>query len=280
MTAAQLYLMITQMLEKAGCDSPAFDACCLMEDIAHLPHGHRFETDFTILDEATTAALLSAATRRAKGEPLQYILGEWDFLSLTLEVGEGVLIPRPDTELLCETVAERLPRDKEITLLDLCAGSGCVGLGMWSLCCNVQATAVELSDDALVYLRRNAARYPEADLHIVQDNVLDPQETYGEFDVLVSNPPYIPSADIDGLMREVRHEPRMALDGDKDGLTFYRFIASHWTKCLRKGGILAVEVGIGQAQEVKALFEQNGIVNVEIYRDLGGVDRVVLGAKK
>jgi len=280
MTASQLYMMITQMLEKAGCDSPAFDACCLMEDIGHLPHGHHYESDFTILSEEITASLLTAATRRAKGEPLQYILGAWDFLSLTLDVGEGVLIPRPDTELLCEVVAERIPENREVTLLDLCAGSGCVGLGVWSLCGNVRPTAVELSDEALVYLRRNAARYSRADLRIVQDTVLAPTHDYGEFDVIVSNPPYIPSADIDGLMREVQHEPRMALDGDADGLTFYRAIASVWTPHLRRNGILAVEVGIGQAEVVKAIFEAAGIADVTIHRDFGGVDRVVCGVKK
>ncbi len=280
MTASQLYLMITQMLEKAGCDSPAFDACCILEDIGGMPHGHHIESDYTILSEEKSTAVLSAATRRAKGEPLQYILGAWDFLSLTLDVGEGVLIPRPDTELLCEVVAERLPRDRDVKVLDLCAGSGCVGLGIWSLNSRAQITSVELSDDALVYLRRNVNRYPAANVTIVKDNVLLPNENYDSYEAIVSNPPYIPSADMEGLMREVQHEPRMALDGDQDGLLFYRAILTNWLPKLRIDGILAVEVGIGQAQDVAVMFEKAGLSEIDVFRDFGGIDRVVYGCRK
>lgn len=279
MTVCELYIQVKSMLEKAGCDSPAFDACCLLEDVAHLPHGRRFETDDMPLAETVCEDVIASATRRANGEPLQYILGQWDFLSLTLEVGEGVLIPRPDTELLCEVAAEKLKNIDQPMALDLCAGSGCVGLGLCSLLPSVSVTEVELSDEALPYLRRNAARYPSIRAVIVKDNVLAPRQEYASVDAILSNPPYIPTKDISGLMREVQHEPKMALDGDEDGLIFYRAILEHWLPLLKNGGWLLVELGIGQAQDVKAMFEAAGLCDTEIHRDLGGVDRVVCGRK-
>lgn len=267
------------MLEKAGCDSPAFDACCLLEDLAYLPRGRRFEADQTPLEETVCKRALAVAKRRAAGEPLQYLLGQWDFLSLTLEVGEGVLIPRPDTELLCEVAAAKLRDCHAPTVLDLCAGSGCVGLGVCSLLPCALVTEVELSDAAMEYLKRNVARYPAFQARIVKDDVLCPKQAYTSVDAILSNPPYIPTADLAGLMREVQHEPKMALDGDADGLRFYRAITGHWLPLLKHDGLLAVEVGISQAQDVKAMFEAAGLCEVEIHRDLGGIERVVCGTK-
>ncbi len=280
MTVCELYRTIESMLEKAGCDSPAFDACCLMEDLAHLPRGRRLDMDDTPLDEARSEAVMTAATRRANGEPLQYILGEWEFLTLTLEVGEGVLIPRPDTELLCETAADKLRAVEAPTVLDLCAGSGCVGLGVCSVSPSATVTEVELSDAALHYLKRNVARYPDYAVNIVKDDVLSPKQTYAPVDAILSNPPYIPTADLAGLMREVQYEPKMALDGDEDGLKFYRAIIENWLPFLKVGGFVAVEIGIGQSDDVKALFESAGLSKVEVFRDLGGIDRVVCGIKE
>lgn len=280
MKTYELFQSITEQLQKAGCDSPAFDACCLFEDIGGFPRGRRLASDDSTVDETTADAICKAAARRADGEPLQYILGEWEFLDLTLKVGGGVLIPRPDTELLCETAAAHLRSYSEPAVLDLCAGSGCVGLGVWSLCRGASVTAVELHDAALGYLRDNAARYQEAHLTVLQDDILAPKLTYGTFDAILSNPPYIPTADLPALMREVQHEPKTALDGDADGLRFYRAIAADWTAHLNRGGLLAVEVGIGQAADVAALFEESGLQNVRVFRDLGGVERVVCGERQ
>ncbi len=279
MTISELFLQISEQLQRAGCDSPAFDACCLLEDFAGLSHAADPRVCFDAVSFEQEMTVCAAANRRASGEPLQYILGEWDFLSLTLNVGSGVLIPRADTEILCETVAMLLRSTANPRVLDLCAGSGCVGLGIASLCDSAQVTAVELSDDALWYLRRNTERYGDYDVKVVQDDVLCPQERYGVYDAIVSNPPYIPSADIDGLMREVQHEPRMALDGDEDGLRFYRAIVSHWTAHLTDGGWLVVEIGIGQESDVKALMEAAGLHNVQIAKDYAGIDRVVYGQR-
>ena len=268
----------TAALTEAGCEDAAFDARCLLEDLGGLPRGHA--ADDTLLTAAGEAALATALTQRLDGRPLQYILGEWDFLALTLKVGEGVLIPRPDTELLCEVAAEQLWEKTAPRVLDLCAGSGCVGLGVASLCPDAVVTAVELSEDALGYLKQNVLHYPDYAVTVRQADVLTDYAAFdGTYDAILSNPPYIPTADLASLQKEVRREPRMALDGDADGLAFYRTIAEHWCGKLASGGFCAVEVGIGQAEEVAALFAAQGLENTGIYLDLAGIPRVVLARK-
>ena len=268
----------TARLTEAGCEDAAFDARCLLEDLGGLPRGHA--ADDTPLTEKQEAVLGTALSQRADGRPLQYILGEWEFLTLTLKVGEGVLIPRPDTELLCEVAAERLRGKTAPRVLDLCAGSGCVGLGLASLCPTAQVTEVELSDAALPYLRENVSHYPQYAVTVRQADVLTDFDAFdGPYDAILSNPPYIPTADLPSLQREVQREPQMALDGDADGLKFYRTIAEHWCEKLAPGGFCAVEVGIGQAEDVAALFAAQGLENTAIYPDLAGVPRVVLAQK-
>lgn len=268
----------TARLTEAGCEDAAFDARCLLEDLGGLPRGRAADDTFLTADQQSN--LDTALTQRAEGRPLQYILGEWEFLTLTLKVGEGVLIPRPDTELLCEAAAARLAGKPAPRVLDLCAGSGCVGLGVASLCPSAVVTEVELSDDAWPYLTDNIARYPAYDVTALQANVLTDYNTFeGPYDAILSNPPYIPTADLAGLQREVHHEPQMALDGAEDGLLFYRTIAEHWCDKLAPDGFIAVEVGIGQATDVAALFAAKGLENTEILTDLGGVQRVVIARK-
>lgn len=268
----------TARLMAAGCEDAAFDARCLLEDLGGLPRGTA--ADDTSLTDAQESALTAALTEREAGRPLQYILGEWEFLTLTLKVGVGVLIPRPDTELLCEAAAERLRDVSAPRVLDLCAGSGCVGLGVASLKPDAAVTAVELSEEAWPYLTENIRRYPGYNAAPCRGNVLTDYDAYeGGYDAILSNPPYIPTADLDTLQREVQHEPRMALDGADDGLQFYRVIAEHWCDKLTENGFCAVEVGIGQAADVAALFAAAGLANTEILRDLGGVERVVIARK-
>lgn len=279
MTRRDWYTRAVSRLTDRGCEDAAFDAKCLLEDLGGLPRGHA--SDATPLTDEQTATLARALDERAAGRPLQYILGEWDFLTLTLAVGEGVLIPRADTETLCEEAARRLAGLDSPRVLDLCAGSGCVGLGLASLYPSAQVTAVELSEEALPYLRRNVARYPQYAVTVKKANVLRDADAFdGGFDAILSNPPYIPTGDLAGLMREVRHEPTMAFDGDEDGLLFYRAIAKRWLPKLKNGGVCAVEVGIGQAAEVAAMFKAAGLTDLHITRDLGGVERVVSGIKK
>ncbi len=276
MTYRALREQIRRQLEKAGCDSPAFDADCLLEDLGGGRDAAHSDRD---VPEECRLAVERAAAERAGGRPLQYILGRWGFLRLTLEVGEGVLIPRPETELLCLAAADRLraAADRPLRVYDLCAGSGCVGLGLASLLKGVEVTAVELSPEAFVYLERNCEAYPA---YAVRPVLADICRDAGRFpdraDAILSNPPYIPAGELPGLQREVRREPRMALDGG-DGLRFYRVIADAWLPKLVPGGFVAVEVGIGQAEAVAELFAQAGLKDVGILPDYAGIGRVVLG---
>ena len=279
MTAGEWYRKIEKLLKEAGCDSPAFDALCLLEDIGGVGRGGLPAAEKQMLSAQQGERLLEAADQRAAGRPLQYILGQWDFLTLTLSVGEGVLIPRPDTECLCLAAAERLQGIRAPRILDLCAGSGCVGLGVASLVPGSQVKAVELSEKALGYLQENIARYPRWQVEAVQADILcDAGRFPDKVHAILSNPPYIPHRDMLALQREVQHEPVMALDGgDEEGLLFYRAIASHWLDKLLPGGFCAVEVGIGQAPAVAGLWKEHGLRDICIIRDLSGIERVVIG---
>lgn len=275
-TVGELYRQIETLLRHSGCDSPAFDAACLLEDIGNIGRNQLAARAQQPIAVPMFQRVWEAAQRRAAGEPLQYLLGTWDFLTLTLEVGKGVLIPRPETELLCEIAAEKLAVFSEPHVWDLCAGSGCVGLGIASLCPSATVTAVEYSDAALLYLQRNAARYPSLHVSVSRADVLHDASLYcGPVQAIVSNPPYIPTAELPSLQREVQHEPSLALDGGEDGLQFYRVIASEWTKQVVSGGFVAVEVGVGQAQAVSDLFCAAGLVRTEIHPDFSGISRVV-----
>ena len=202
--------------------------------------------------------MLSALEKRKTGEPLQYLLGEWDFMSLTLFCGEGVLIPREDTAVLVEAVCKRLSKTENLPKgLDLCAGTGAVGLSI----------AKEAHE--------NLARYPELPVTAVKGDMLDKAfaETLPDgFDFIASNPPYIETSELPLLQREVQKEPKTALDGGADGLIFYRAICDIWAKKLRPNGVLAVEIGETQGQAVKALFEAAGLRDVRIHKDLGALD--------
>lgn len=218
-------------------------------------------------------ALDRMISRRTAGEPLQYILGEWEFYSLPFSVGPGVLIPRPDTEILVDKAIEFIGK-REVTVADLCAGSGCIGIAVAANCKGASVTAVEKSDLAFPYLEENIKRNG-VNVTAVKGDITE--ESFGEFDLILSNPPYIKSAVIESLSSEVRHEPHLALDGGEDGLFFYRAILENWLCRLKNGGMLAVEIGFDQADEVKALFMEAGLKNIGEKRDYGNNQRVIFG---
>lgn len=244
----ELYAETERRLREAGCDSPAFDAVCLLEDVGGLPRG-------TSPAERPDRSRRQGAGGAGRGggsggrPPASVYSGKLGVPDADTLGGGRVLIPRPDTELLCEAAAARLPLvpgGDAPRVLDLCAGSGCVGLGLCSLYPAAAVTAVELSDEAFVYLKENTARYPAYRVWPIQADVLADGERFGGvYQAVLANPPYIPAAELPSLMREVRREPRMALDGG-DGLVFYRVIARVWAAKLCPGGFCAVEVGAGR----------------------------------
>ncbi len=280
LTVFELQQEIENTLKAGGCETPAFDAVCLLEDIGGIGRGRVPLSHTHAISDDAQAAVREAAIKRASGYPLQYLLGNWDFLGLTLKVGPGVLIPRPETELLCEIAASYLKTMPHKHVLDLCAGSGCVGLGIASLCPSVSVTALELSDDVLPYLQQNIQNYSDLSVQAVQADILKQAYRFPDkVDAIVSNPPYIPTADLAELQREVKHEPLMALDGEEDGYLFYRAIAQDWLPKIAEEGFVAVEVGIGQADTVASLFKDNGFIHTEIHRDFADIPRVVVARR-
>lgn len=225
------------------------------------------------------AAARAAVGRRLEGYPLQYLLGEWDFYGRTFRVGEGVLIPRADTETLVEAALAFAKGRGPLRIADLCSGSGCIAVTLAKELPSAEVWAVEKSPEALGYLRGNAAQNG-ASLHILRDDVLAPTGDYPTFDLIVSNPPYLTQADMDSLQPEVRHEPAMALFGETDGLAFYRGITERWTERLNPGGMVAYEIGLGQENAVAEMLKNKCLRNVCFHRDLCGIIRVITGTKK
>jgi release factor glutamine methyltransferase len=281
MNIGEAYRTGKKLLEDAGCDSPAFDAGCLFQKAFGLDRQQRVMRSSECAGVPETESYLSLARERAAGRPLQYLLGEWPFLGLTLEVGEGVLIPREETELLVRTAAAMLNGCPSPEAVDLCSGSGAVALGLASLLPGARVTAVEKYEGAFSFLNRNLERTGFGRVRAVCLDVLDPRSADGfsDLDAVVANPPYVRAGEIAALQREVRREPREALDGGSDGLLFYRAIAKLWLPKLKPGGVAAVEIGEDQAAEVSSLFAAQ-LDEIRVSRDFNGLERIVSGRRR
>lgn len=221
-----------------------------------------------------TAKYRDAIALRKSGMPLQYITHESNFCGLELYVDENVLVPRFDTEVLVEKVLTD-NTDRNISVLDMCTGSGCIAIALAKLGGYAKVYGSDISRAALEIADRNAAANG-TEITFYESDMFEQLGGLKDLDVIVSNPPYIKSSVCEELMTEVRdHEPRLALDGDSDGLKFYRIIASGAREHLRKGGKLYLEIGYDQAEEVKRLLEEHKYINIEVIRDLSGLDRVI-----
>ena len=220
--------------------------------------------------------------RHLAGEPVAYLIGEWEFYGLPLDISESVLIPRPDTETLVDHVVAWLRPLPECRVLDLGAGSGCIGRAIASQVPGARVVLGELDEGALRICRQNIRRNSLSGqvVSLKMDALSDPPPRLGDFDCLVCNPPYIPSGDIAGLDVSVRdYEPHLALDGGTDGLDFYRSVCRRWRDVLHTGSRLAFEVGIGQADDVLRLMRGEGFGELEILPDPAGIPRVVTGLR-
>ncbi|MCL2022975.1 MAG: peptide chain release factor N(5)-glutamine methyltransferase [Oscillospiraceae bacterium] len=211
--------------------------------------------------------------RRLDGEPIQYILGEWDFCDLSFYVGEGVLIPRPETELIVERTVEFFADHPAPVILDLCAGSGCIGLSIAKRLPLSTVFLIEKSPVAMDYIKRNKERHKLRNCVLMQTDVLEEQPSkFLSVSAIVSNPPYIPKGELKTLQREVQREPEMALDGGDDGLVFYSAIAEFWSHGVKD--ILLLELGDGQYDAVAPLFISAGF-EVSSLLDNAGHQRVL-----
>lgn len=267
------YAELCALLSRAGCESPEWDASLLLEyfcgaDAAALRLGR--DRDYT------GAVLEEAVRRRMAHEPLQYILGEWEFYRQRYEVSPDCLIPRSDTEILVEEAIRRIPKNSFFA--DLCTGSGCIAISTLAERPDLRALAVELSEGALAIAERNAARNGVKDRFLAErGDVLKLSQVLLERcpqpDAILSNPPYIRTDVLETLSDEVKREPRMALDGGADGLIFYRALIALAKRWLKPDGFCLFEIGFDQGRAVKDLAEESGF-RCEIKRDLGGMDRV------
>ena len=279
-TYNNLYLDMRQRFKAAGVFDPTRAARELICSAAGKTNEEFVRDSRLYVPPEIESAAEDLAARHLAGEPVAYLIGEWEFYGLPLDISRSVLIPRPDTEVLATRAIEAAQGFAEPRVLDLCAGSGCIGLAVAKQVPNARVLLGEYDEEALKICRQNIRRNDlTSRVSVVRVDAREkPSRQLGEFDVIVSNPPYIPTADIATLDASVRdHEPRLALDGGADGLDFYRAICEKWRVALREYGKLLFEVGVGQADAVLRLMRGSGFGDVQIIKDLNDIPRVVYG---
>ena len=298
--------LVQQRLAAAGCPDADFDA----RELFRLATGRDPRLSERVLTEEQAARLETLCQRRESREPLQYLCGRWPFLDFELAVGPGVLCPRADTEVVAEAAAQTLAGCAAPKVLDLCAGTGCLGLGIKRLCPTASVTCVEKSPEALHYLVCNVRTALRSLPQGSTEDVLEEDEPTlgsgllgiaalppaaqavegdlfdywrglpeGGLDLIVSNPPYLTASEMEDLQPEVAKEPAMALAAGEDGLDFYRALARHYQTPLRPGGTLALEIGWQQREVVCALLQAEGWTQIRCIQDLGGNDRCILAQR-
>ena len=279
-TYNDLYLEIRRRLRAADSGDPTLEARELVAFACGKTKEELLRDSRLYVTPEVEARVRALVQRHLDGEPTAYLIGEWEFYGLPLDISRDVLIPRPDTEVLAGLAIDFVKTQGACRVLDLCAGSGCIGLAVASQCPESRVVLGELSEGALRICRQNIRRNGLSGrvVPMQMDALAPPPAQLGEFRCLVSNPPYIPAGDIPGLDPSVRdYEPHMALDGGADGLDFYRNLAREWKNALTVGGKIFLEVGIGQADDVLRLLRAQGFGDLEITKDLNGIPRVVHG---
>lgn len=279
MTLGELFRNSAESLTRGGNDNPRFEAEQLVMYTCSVGRTEILVSPERVIFNEQCARCAELVKRRLSGEPLQYLLGEWEFYGFPFVVGEGVLIPRQDTETLVELAAEYI--ENGAVIADLCAGSGCIGISLARLT-GCKALCYELSAEALGYLEKNIRlNGVESRVTAINADVLSEQtasESPG-LNAVVTNPPYLTAKDMSALQKEVTHEPKMALYGGDDGLEYYRRMIPLWTARLEHGGLFAAEIGINQECAVGEILRACGIE--PMYKnDCCGVCRVVYGIKK
>lgn len=278
MTYRECYEQGCRTLQAAGIEEAALDARLLLEAVCGTDRNDLLVHGEQPVEPEAEEKYFGWIGKRAGRIPLQQLTGEQDFMGLTFTVNENVLIPRQDTEILVEEVLKELHDGMRI--LDMCTGSGCILLSLLHYSNDCEGLGVDLSAEALEVAGRNVLKVltPEKaeHAHFLQSDLFEKVE--GKFEIIVSNPPYIASAEVDRLMPEVRdHEPRMALDGTEDGLEFYRRIIAEAGQYLVSSGMLFFEIGYDQGQAVSELMREHGYREVQVVQDYAGLDRVVFG---
>lgn len=275
MTLSEAYNYGVYFLSANGVDEADFKSLCLCCHCAGIKNNeyeiHKNE-DLIIMKK-----FADMLWQIKSGEPLQYVIGRWDFYESEFHVGRGVLIPRPETEELTELVLDNAKRLCSPVVFDLCSGSGCIGISIAKALPSSTVYCVEKSEKALQYLLKNAESI--SNVKVVNSDINYPSDIKNA-DIIVSNPPYIKSSDLSALQREVQYEPSMALDGGADGLDFYRIIAEKWNSNLKENGMLFLEIGEDQGEAVYEILEKQGFKEIEVIKDMYGNNRMVKSVKK
>ena len=325
MTIREVLINIRERLQNAGIEDFEYESWVFLDWKLHIDRAEFYMNPNRDVKEELLAELESVLKQREQRVPLQYLMGECEFMGYDFYVDERVLIPRQDTECLVELAVEsirkkgietrqkqnlseadysgdtakedivefhenhgtqqfekrgaenRKPEQKstKVKVLDLCTGSGCIGISVTKLCPDTEVTLADISDGALSVAKKNAQNL-DANVTLIKGNLFENIE--GRFDYILSNPPYIPSEVIEGLMPEVKeHEPRLALDGEADGLSFYRKIINEAPEYLNPDGRIYFEIGAEQGEDLTRLMNERGFSEVKVHKDLAGLDRIVTG---
>ena len=266
-------------LKNANVEQYALDTELFLMKATGFTKVQLFTKDDYILTEEQENFFLDMLKKRAEKIPTQYLLGKCVFMGLDFFVDENVLIPRPDTEILVEAAIDWAKENKASYFLDMCTGSGCIALSIAHYA-KINGVAVDISKEALCVADKNAkALNLKSNINFIQSDLFENVSDF-KFDFITSNPPYIISEQINGLMDEVRlYEPKKALDGGEDGLDFYRKIALDAKNFIKDNGAIFFEIGYNQGHDVKCILENNNYKNIHILKDLSGLDRVVWGIK-
>jgi len=261
-----------KMLTQAGIDEAELDARYILEYITGLNSAQYFIHSEDIIEKNKAEEFFRLIERRSKRIPLSYVIGTRDFFGLTFKVDENVLIPEQETELLVEEV---IKHSEGKSVLDMCTGSGCIAISIALFGKPSKVAASDISEKALEVARENAKSLKAGEISFIQGDMFE--NVTDKFDIIVSNPPYIETKVIDELMPEVRdYIPRLALDGDIDGLKFYRIISKEAVKKLNKNGRIFYEIGYNQSRAVASILLENGFTDVKIMKDYSGLDRIVM----
>ncbi len=260
----------------AGLDSPEFDAQQLVQYCLGYNKTGLLMNSGAVVEDSKLILFDDCVKRRLNREPLQYILGMWDFHKFTFKVGDGVLIPRPETEILVNFAVEKIQNRGYKVVYDLCCGSGCVGLSVAKLCPDTCVYCIDISDKAIEYTNLNKELLCAHNVKVIKADVLDKTAFLGlpRPDLVLSNPPYIETDEIDTLQPEIAFEPRLALDGGADGLDFYRVLSDTWFTYINRGGCIALECGENQAKQILEMFVGKA-EKCRVIKDGAELDRVV-----
>lgn len=279
MTIFECYQKTKNLLKDGGIEDSSFEARQILRYITKLSNNEIITHYAESLDCMQETMWKSVVTQRLTHYPLQYILGEWSFYGLNFYVGEGCLIPRFDTETLVDKAFEFMQKNEKARVLDLCAGSGCIGITIANRFNQSSVTLVEKYDIPYSYCEKNIHRNSSETLDLIKADVFDFVPD-GKYDLIVSNPPYINAFDMENLSQEVLNEPDSALYGGEDGLDFYRVILRRYPQYVENGGMIALEIGYDQKEAVISLMKQAGLTDIGTCQDINGIHRVVYGTVK